>query len=75
MEKLAKIFQERLGMSEELSLKASNIALEFVKEQLPDAIAPHIDTLIKGEDLGDMVSGALGDKLGGGLGGLFGGDD
>jgi|AP45_3_1055517.scaffolds.fasta_scaffold80836_2 hypothetical protein len=72
MKKLAELFQQRLGMSEELSTKAAALAFDFMKEQLPDSIAPHLDTVLAADDLGDIVSGALGGK---GLGGLFGGDD
>lgn len=72
MQQLASLFQERLGMSEELSTKASTLAFEFMKEQLPDSIAPHLDTLIASDNLGDAVKGAIGSKLGG-LGSMFGG--
>ncbi len=77
-QQLANILQERVGLSEEISLQAATVALAFVKEKLPDSISSHFDALMAGESVTDAVTGALGDKVGGalgGLGGLFGGDD
>lgn len=74
---LAKVLQERVGLSEEISLQAAAVALAFVKEKLPDSISPHFDALMAGDSVGDAVKDVLGDKVGGalgGLGGLFGGD-
>ena len=70
MEKLAKLFQERLNMSEELAVEASNLAFDFMKEQLPDAVSEHLDVLVSSNDISDAVT----DKLKEGFGGLLGGD-
>jgi len=72
---LAEILQERLGLSEEISMQAAQIAIAFVKDKLPDSVAPHFDTLAAADSIGDVVSGALGGSLGGALGGMFGGGD
>ncbi len=74
-EQLAKLLQERVGLSEAISLQAAAVALAFVKEKLPPTIAPHFDSLMAGDSVTDAVQDALGDKLGGALGGLFGGGD
>jgi len=70
MKQLAEQFQQRLGMSEELSTKAAALAIEFIKEQLPESIAPHLDSMLEADSVSDLVSDALGST---GLGGLFGG--
>ena len=74
---LANVLQERVGLSEEISLQAAAVALAFVKEKLPDSVASHFDTLMAADSMGDAVKDVIGDKVGGalgGLGGLFGGD-
>jgi hypothetical protein len=73
-EQLASAIRERTGLDEAMSLQVADVALGFIREKLPPALAPVVDG--QPPDLSDP--GALLGQLGafggqfGGLGGLFG---
>ena len=80
-EQLAAAIRERTGLDEAMALQAADVALGFIKEKLPPALAPVVDG--QSPDLSDPGAllgqlGALGSQFGGlgsqlgGLGGLFG---
>jgi hypothetical protein len=66
-EQLAAAITARTGLDEAMALQAADVALGFIKEKLPPALAPVLDG--QSPDLSDP--GALLGQLGG-LGGLFG---
>jgi len=73
-EQLAAKIRERTGLDEAMALQCADVALGFLKEQLPPALAPVVDG--QSPDLSDPGAllgqlGGLGGQLGG-LGGLFG---
>lgn len=73
-EQLANAIRERTGLDEAMALQVADVALGFLKEKLPPALAPVLDG--QPPDLSDpgALLGQLGD-VGGrleGLGGLFG---
>jgi hypothetical protein len=73
-EQLANAIRERTGLDEAMALQAADVALDFIKGQLPPALKPVVDG--QPPDLSDP--GALLGQLGqfgsqfGGLGSLFG---
>jgi hypothetical protein len=76
-EQLAEAIRERTGLDEAMSLQVAEVALAFIKERMPPALAPVVDG--QPPDLSDPSAllsqlGGLGGQLGGlgGLGGLFG---
>ena len=73
-EQLASAIQERTGLDEAMALQVADIALGFIKERLPPALAPVVDG--QPPDLSDPGAllgqlGGLGSQLGS-LGNLFG---
>jgi hypothetical protein len=73
-EQLASAIRERTGLDEAMALQVADIALAFIKEKLPPALAPVVDG--QPPDLSDPGAllgqlGGLGSQLGG-LGNLFG---
>ena len=75
---LATQLQERLGLSDEVAQKASQIALDYIKQRLPEAARPAIDAITSGAEgsgstarKGSVLKGGLGD-LGEEVGGLYG---
>ena len=70
-EQLAAAIRERTGLDEAMALQCADIALGFIKERMPPALAPILDG--QSPDLSDpgALLGQLGGQLGG-LGGLFG---
>ncbi len=73
-EQLASAIRERTGLDEAMALQVADIALGFIKEKLPPALAPVVDG--QPPDLSDPGAllgqlGGLGSQLGG-LGNLFG---
>ena len=53
MEMLAKLLQEKVGLSEEMSQQAATVAFEFLKEKLPDSIADKLEAFTDGQ--GDLA--------------------
>jgi hypothetical protein len=73
-EQLASAIRERTGLDEAMSLQVADVALGFIREKLPPALAPVLDG--QPPDLSDPGAllgqlGSLGSQFGG-LGGLFG---
>jgi hypothetical protein len=70
-EQLASAIRERTGLDEAMSLQVAEIALGFIKEKLPPALAPVVDG--QPPDLSDpgALLGQLG-AFGSQFGGLFG---
>ena len=73
-EQLAATIVARTGLDEAMALQVADVALWFIKEKLPPALAPVVDG--QAPDLSDPGAllgqlGGLGGQLGG-LGGLFG---
>jgi hypothetical protein len=80
-EQLASAIRERTGLDEATALQVAGVALDFLKEKLPPALAPVLDGQMPDlSDPGALLGqlGSLGSELGGleqqlgGLGGLFG---
>ncbi|MCC7371763.1 MAG: hypothetical protein IT306_25315 [Chloroflexi bacterium] len=76
-EQLANAIRERTGLDEAMALQVADVALDFIKGQLPPALAPVLDG--QAPDLSDPGAllgqlGGLGGQLGnlGAFGGLFG---
>jgi hypothetical protein len=70
-EQLAGQIRERTGLDEAMALQVADVAIEFLKGQVPPALAPCLEG--QPPDLSHLgsLTGQLG-GLGGGLGGLFG---
>jgi hypothetical protein len=73
-EQLAATIVARTGLDEAMALQVADVALGFIREKLPPALAPVVDG--QAPDLSDPGAllgqlGGLGGQLGG-LGGLFG---
>ena len=73
-EQLASAIRERTGLDDAMALQVADVALGFIKEKLPPALAPVLDG--QSPDLSDPGAllgqlGGLGSQLGG-LGSLFG---
>jgi hypothetical protein len=67
MEELTRLVSEKTGLSEEMSRKAVETVIGYLKDKLPAPIAGQIDALVKtgggGGSADDLVSG-LGGLLG-----------
>ena len=70
-EQLAAAIREKTGLDEAMALQVADVALRFIKEKLPPALAPVVDG--QPPDLSDpgALLGGLGGQMGS-LGGLFG---
>jgi hypothetical protein len=73
-EQLAATIVAKTGLDEAMALQVADVALGFIREKLPPALAPVVDG--QAPDLSDPGAllgqlGGLGGQLGG-LGGLFG---
>ena len=69
---LTAMLSDRLGMDHDLAARAAELALEFVKEKLPDSVAPYFSAA-SGGGVGEIAGGVVGDALGAlGVGGLQG---
>ena len=73
-EQLASAIRERTGLDEAMALHVADVALGFIRERLPPALAPVVDG--QSPDLSDPGAllgplGAFGNQFGG-LGGMFG---
>jgi hypothetical protein len=68
MDQLVKLVSEKTGLSEEMSKKAVEVVLDYLKEKLPAPLAGQIDGLLEGSE----GSGGLEDLAKKGLGGLLG---
>ncbi|MDX1520661.1 MAG: hypothetical protein R3264_03460 [Anaerolineae bacterium] len=66
MDELVKMVSERTGLSEEMSQKAVETVLEYLKDRLPAPIAAQLDNFL-------AADGGESGGLGGMVGGLFGG--
>ena len=66
MDELVKLVSQKTGISEEMSKKAVEVVLGYLKDNLPEPIAGQIDGLLGGAGLA-----GLGD-LAQGLGGILG---
>ncbi len=67
MDELVKLVAQKTGLSEELSKKAVEVVIAYLKTKLPPPVAGQIDALLGGAgttaDLGGLVQG-LGGMLG-----------
>lgn len=68
MNDLAKAIADRTGIPEAQAQQAAEVAINFIKERLPEPYASQIDNLIAGKG---MAGGA--DDLMKGIGGMLGG--
>lgn len=66
MEELIKLVSQKTGLSEEMSRKAAETVIGYLKERLPSPLASQIDAFIK-----SGASSNAADDLISGLGGLF----
>jgi len=65
MDELVKAIMEKTGLPEAQARQAAQVAVDFIKEKLPEPLAGQIDNILAG--------GGAEDLLKKGLGGLFGG--
>ena len=71
-EQLASVIQERAGLDEAKALQVADVAIEFMKGQVPPAFAPCLEGGAPDLSKLDLAQlGGLGGQLGG-LGGMFG---
>ena len=65
MDELVRLVAQKTGLSEDLARQAVEAVVDFLKDQLPEALAAQVDALLegKGADLGGLLQQ--------GLGGLF----
>ena len=68
-EQLASAIRERTGLDEAMALQVADVAIDFLKGQVPPAFAPCLEG--GAPDLSKLDMSQLGGQLGG-LGGLFG---
>lgn len=69
MDDLVKLVSQKTGLSQEMSKQAVTLVIDYLKRQLPPALAAQIDVFLSGK--GDDATGSLMK----GLGGLFGGGE
>ena len=64
MEKLVELVSEKTGLNKEMSEKAVETVLDFLKDKLPKPIASQIDKVIEGGEssAADLLGGILGKK-------------
>jgi len=70
--------KNRAGVTDETARQAAEAVVAFLKEKLPDSVAPHVTAVMSGESINDSIQDSVGDAIGdklGGLGSMFGGDD
>ena len=67
MDQLITMITERTGLPEAQARDVANMVINYIKGQLPPAIAAQVDQFTGGQASGDAAQGALG-----ALGGLFG---
>ena len=67
MEEVVKLVSEKSGISEDKAKIAVQVVAGVLKDRMPDAMAKHIDSYLKGED----AAGGM-DDIAGKLGGMFG---
>jgi len=67
MEEVVKLVSEKAGISEDKAKIAVQVVAGVLKDRMPDSMAKHVDSYLKGE--GD--AGGIGD-MAGKLGGMFG---
>jgi hypothetical protein len=71
-DQLASAIRERTGLDEAMALQVADVAIDFMKGQVPAAFAPCLEDQPPDLSKLDMAQlGGLGGQLGG-LGGLFG---
>jgi len=68
MEEVVKLVSEKAGISEDKARIAVQVVAGVLKDRMPDAMAKHVDSYLKGEE-GD--AGGIGD-MAGKLGGMLG---
>ena len=66
MDELVNLISEKTGLPEKQARQAAEVAVDFIKDKLPEPIAGQVDNLLEGDGLS---SGLMK-----GLGGLFGND-
>lgn len=64
MDELVRQVSQKVGISEDMSRKAVETVLNYLKSKLPDAVGSQLDTAAAGGSAGGVVKG-LGDLLGG----------
>ena len=52
MDKLVKFVSEKTGMSEEMSQKAADAVLEYLKENMPDPVVSVMEKVLGGGEIG-----------------------
>ncbi len=68
-EQLAGHIRERTGLDEAMALQVAGVAIDFLKDKVPPALAPCLDG--QPPDFSKLDLSQLGGQLGG-LGGMFG---
>ena len=66
MDELVKLVADKAGISESQAQTAVETVMGFLKEKLPEPLASQVETVLKGGDVTDDLSG-----LAGSVGGLF----
>ena len=64
MDELVKLVSEKTGLSEDISQKAVDVVLNYIKDKLPAPIAGQIDGLLAGGGDAGGIAGAVGGLFG-----------
>ena len=64
MDELVKLVSEKTGLSEDISQKAVDVVLNYIKDKLPAPIAGQIDGLLAGGEDAGGIAGAVGGLFG-----------
>ena len=64
MDELVKLVSEKTGLSEDISQKAVDVVLNYIKDKLPAPIAGQIDGLLAGNGDAGGIAGAVGGLFG-----------
>jgi len=63
MDELVKLVSEKTGLSEDMSKKAVDIVLNYVKDKLPPALGSQLDAILDGDGIADDLLKGLGGLL------------
>jgi hypothetical protein len=65
MDELVKAITEKTGLPEAQARQAAQVAVDFIKEKLPEPLAGQIDNILAGGGAEDLLKKGLGSLFGG----------